>query len=108
LPRPSLSVRFEVDDSAYGINGKPPCEREFFNGTECSASSLGKFCRLDVPEPVTVTAGGARVVFRGRKNLHYPASRVGVRVFYEVMGKVFISLVVVQLCEMLVLDTGSE
>ena len=105
------SVRFEVDDSAYGINGRPPCEAdyiEFFNGTESSASSLGKFCRLDVPEPITVTARGARVVFRGRKNQYRPASRVGVRVFYEVLGKVFISLVVVQICEMLVLDTGSE
>lgn len=84
------SVRFEVDSSAYGINGRPPCLHdhiEFFNGTESGATSLGKFCKLAVPEPIVVPAPGARVVFQGKRNLRRPTSRVGVRIFFQVLGE---------------------
>ena len=105
------SVRFEVDDSAYGINGRPPCSRdyiEFFNGTESTASSLGKFCKTDVPEPITVAAGGATVVFQGLRNLFRPASRVGVKVYYAVLGKPSFGSSALHKFIIVVLHTGSE
>ena len=83
-------IRFEIDSSVYGINGRPPCPGdhiEFFDGLDSDSVSLGRFCKLNVPDPITVSTGAARVVFEGRKKPHRPASRKGVRVIYEVLGK---------------------
>ena len=82
--------RFEIDGSVYGINGRPPCPDdhiEFFNGLDSDSMSLGRFCKTTVPDPITVTTGAARVVFEGRKKPRRPASRKGVRVMYEILGK---------------------
>ena len=83
-------IKFEVDRSAYGINGRPPCSNdhiEFFDGIDSNAVSLGRFCKLVVPDPITVTTGAARVVFEGRVNSRRPPSRKGVRVNYEILGE---------------------
>ena len=83
---PNIStIQFEVDSSAYGIAGRPPCPKghiEFFDGLESDSQSLGRFCSIQVPEPITVTTGAARVVFEGRMNSRRPANRKGARVVY--------------------------
>ncbi|CAI8007057.1 Tolloid-like protein 2 [Geodia barretti] len=81
------SIQFTVDSSAYGINGRPPCQNdhlEFFDGMESDSRSLGRFCKLEVPPPITTSTGAARVVFEGREHQNRPASRKGVRVMYNV------------------------
>ena len=81
-------IQFIVDDSAFGINGRPPCSNdhiEFFDGTGSNAASLEKICgilRLVTLTPITTNASSARVVFTGSASPHRPASRVGVRVTY--------------------------
>ena len=87
-------IRFEIDSTTYGINGRPPCQEdhiEFFNGLDSDSMSLGRFCKTSVPDPITVSTGAARVVFEGRIKPNRPASRKGVRVVYEIQGKVFLS-----------------
>ena len=82
------SIQFTVDSSAYGINGRPPCQNdhlEFFDGMESDSRSLGRFCKLEVPPSITTSTGAARVVFEGREHQDRPASRKGVRVLYHVM-----------------------
>ena len=54
---------------------------------DSNAVSLGRFCKLVVPDPITVTTGAARVVFEGRVNSRRPPSRKGVRVNYEILGE---------------------
>ena len=79
------NIVLEVDSSAYGISGRSPCPKdhiEFFDGLESDSLSLGRFCKLKVPEPITVTTGAARIVFEGRNNPTRPANRKGVRVVY--------------------------
>ena len=83
----SNTLIFEVDSSAYGINGRPPCKRdhiEFFDGLESDSHSLGRFCKLQVPEPIIVTTGVARIVFEGQRNPYRPVSRKGVKVDYTI------------------------
>ena len=82
------SIEFNIDDSAFGINGRPPCTRdhiEFFDGTGSNAASLRKTCgnpaRANLTS-FTTSSSSARVVFTGSANRHRPASRVGVRVTY--------------------------
>ena len=81
-------IQFNIDDSAFGINGRPPCTRdhiEFFDGTGSNAASLRKTCgnrgRANLT-PITTSSSSARVVFTGSANQRRPASRVGVRVTY--------------------------
>ena len=84
------SIVFIIDDSAFGINGRPPCTRdyiEFFNGTGSNSASQGKICgltRFDTVTltPITINSSRAGVVFTGSANQNRPASRVGVRVTY--------------------------
>ena len=81
------SIRFVVDSSAYGINGRPPCPEdhiEYFEGLGEESRSLGRYCKLHVPDPITVPSGTARIVFEGKRNPSRPASRKGVQVTYEV------------------------
>ena len=79
------SVQFTVD-RPFGINGRPPCENdhlEFFDGLESDSPSLGRFCKLSVPPPITTSTGVARVVFEGRVNPNRPPSRKGIHVLYN-------------------------
>lgn len=88
-PQEPGSIRFVVDSSAYGINGRPPCAHdhiEFFEVIGESSRSLGRYCRLSVPEPITVQSEVVKVVFEGRRNRHRPASRKGVRVTYQLVA----------------------
>ena len=81
------SIQFTVNSSAYGINGRLPCSNDhiaFFDGLERECRSLGKFCKLDVPPPITTSTGAVRVVFEGRLNPSRPASNKGIRVIYSV------------------------
>ena len=82
------SIQFTIDDSAFGINGRPPCTNDhiqFFDGTGSNAASLWKTCgnpgRANLT-PITTSSSSARVVFTGSANQHRPTSRVGVRVTY--------------------------
>ena len=82
------SIEFNIDDSAFGINGRPPCTNdhiEFFDGTGSNAASLRKTCgnlaRANLT-PITTSSSRVGVVFTGSANPHRPASRVGVRVTY--------------------------
>ena len=86
LPDDGTVIEFTIDDSAYGISGQPPCNRdyiEFFDGTDSDSDSLAKLCKFENPGPITTTSSQARVVFVGLINQHRPASRVGVRVTYR-------------------------
>ena len=80
------SILFTIDSSIYGINGSPPCHSDYlqlFDGLEDSSLSLGKFCKLRVPPPITTSSEGARVIFVGTDSRR-PASRKGVRISYRV------------------------
>jgi fibulin 1/2 len=82
---PGFVIRFTIDESAYGINGRSPCSRdsiEFYDGIDSSADSLHKLCQFDNPGPFTTSSSQAFVVFTSTVNRHRPASRVGVRVAY--------------------------
>ena len=79
------NITFEFDSSAYGINGQPPCPRdhiEFFNGD--TNQSLGRFCFLGAPQPITVSTGAVQIVFEGQWSPYRPASRKGVRIVYTI------------------------
>ena len=82
------SIEFTIDDSAFGINGRPPCTRdhiEFFDGTGSNALSLEKICGLTsfvTLTTITTNSSRAAVAFTGSANPDRPSSRVGVRVTY--------------------------
>ena len=82
------AIEFNIDDSTFGINGRPPCTNdhiEFFDGTGSNAASLEKICgvlSLVTLTPITTSSSSARVVFTGSVNPNRPASRVGVKVDY--------------------------
>ena len=82
------SIEFNIDDSAFGINGRGSCTNDhiqFFDGTGSNAASLLKLCgsRSSVTfTPITTSSSSARVVFTGSVNQNRPASRVGVKVDY--------------------------
>ena len=94
LPNTGATIEFTIDDSAFGIKGRPPCSQptdnhiEFFDGTSSNAVSLNKICgttSLHYPSGlpiITTTSSVAKVVFTGsdatRGNL-----RVGVKVDYR-------------------------
>ena len=91
LPDTRATIEFTIDESAFGINGRPPCTTdhiEFFDGTTTNAASLEKICGLadfyqsDTLPTITTTSSRARVVFTGSDRTR-PVSRVGVRVTYR-------------------------
>lgn len=102
LPDNGATIEFRIDDSAYGINGRPPCSRdhiEFFDGTATNSQSLRKICGhmsvVNLDDLIVTTSSEARVVFTGSVNRNRPASRVGVKVHYRTIpqqqGKKFTS-----------------
>ena len=91
VPDDGSVIEFTVDDSAFGINGAPPCTDdfiEFFDGADINAISIHKACRYDLPPVLTTTSSQARVVFAGSIRPHRPAGRVGVRVAYRTIQPV--------------------
>ena len=85
LPNTEAVIEFSIDDTAYGINGRPPCRNDyiqFFDGTGSNASSLHKLCKFENPGFISTTYFQARVVFFGSRNVQRPSSRVGVKVYY--------------------------
>lgn len=90
IPNNGGTIEFTIDESRFGINGRPTCTDdhiEFFDGTANSASSLEKICGLPhfytngLPT-ITTTSSTARVVFTGSDRSR-PASRIGVSVSYR-------------------------
>ena len=78
-------IRFDTDDSEYGIHGRHPCSTDylqFYDGSNSTATSLGKFCHLTAPANITTSSNQAMVVFQASSNSH-SHNRVGVRVSYE-------------------------
>ncbi len=81
----SNTIYFTFDSSTYGLTDNPPtpCERdwvEFFDGVEDNAPSLGRFCHMVLPPPVTTTSNEARIKFIAGPD-HGP-KRLGFRVIY--------------------------
>ena len=77
-------VKFYIEASAYGINGRPPCQTDyinFFDGIGSNAVSLNNLCKFENPGFIT-TSSEARVVFASTMRPRRPASRVGVKVYY--------------------------
>ena len=86
---PTSHVEFTVDSSHYGINGRPPCTRDylqFYNGLDNSDPIGEKYCHVHPPVNTIRSAGPeANVVFQGLANRWRPASRVGVKVNYRII-----------------------
>ena len=90
LPNTAAVIEFIIDESAYGINGQPPCMKdhiEFFDGTDGNAASIHKLCKFENPGVFITSSSNARVVFAGFINSQRPASRVGVKVDYSSKGR---------------------
>ena len=68
----------------YGIRGRDPCTTDYvqvLDGVGEEAPSLGMFCYLNVPQPITTSSNQATVIFQA-SSLPHPPSRVGVRITY--------------------------
>ena len=89
-PNESFRIEFTVNKIYYGINGRPPCRRDylrFFNGLDQSSSIGPKYCKLNPPAGVIRSTGPkANVVFLGLRNPRRPASRVGVKIYYRIVA----------------------
>ena len=91
LPDSGATIEFNIDESEFGINGRPPCTNdhiEFFDGTGSNAASLEKICGLTSMDtvtltPITTNSSRARVVFTGSANPNRSNTRVGVKVNYH-------------------------
>ena len=93
LPNNGATIEFTIDESPFGINGRPTpaCTNdhiEFFDGTSSNAASLEKVCGLrsmygdNFPSTITTSTSRARVVFTG-SDASRSRTRVGVRVEYR-------------------------
>ncbi len=88
LSESSKKIQFTFEPSVYGLTDNPPtpCQRdwvEFYDGAEDSAPSLGRFCYMILPPPVTTTSNVARVKFNAGPS-HGP-NRLGFRVTYTAL-----------------------
>ena len=92
LSTDEATIEFTIDQSDYGINGRPPCSDdhiEFFDGTARNSASLEKICgsrsmyENHFPPAITTSSSEARVLFTGSQNSNRPSSRVGVKVDYR-------------------------
>ena len=73
----------------YGIHGRDPCRTDYvqvLDGADEGASSLGKFCFLNAPEPITTSSHQATIIFQASSLAHLP-SRIGVGITYSVIQK---------------------
>lgn len=99
IPDSGATIEFTVDNSPFGINGRPTCTSdhiEFFDGTDSSASSLRKLCGLaqfygnfNSERRITTTTPEAKVVFTGTEDSSRPSDRVGVKVTYRTIKSKF-------------------
>ena len=90
LPDDNAVIEFTVDESAYGINGRLPCTKDyiqFFDGVESTSRSLHKTCQYFVPPVLTTSSSRAKVVFAGSINANRPRGRVGVRITYRTVQR---------------------
>ena len=98
LPNTGATIEFTIDETAFGIKGKPPCSDpehnhiEFFDGISDNAVSLNKICGINVVghwpsglPTITTTSSEAKVVFTGN-DIHRNPSRVGVKVNYKTVS----------------------
>ena len=86
-PDSSRMIRFTVDRDHFGINGRSPCidYLQFFRGSGRSSPVGNKLCFLRPPiDPIEITSTEATIVFSGTGNKR-PRSRVGVKVYYEIV-----------------------
>lgn len=85
------SIAFVINSTAFGINDRSPCSREyieFFNTADASGDSVGRYCSLAPPDPVVIVrSSGVRIVFQGRVNRNRPPEYVGVSIAYTLLGK---------------------
>ena len=90
-PESSQRIRFTIDGEHFGINGRSPCRDDylrFYRGSGQSNPVGDKICFLRPPtEPIEITSTEATIVFSGSYNLNRPASRVGVKVHYEIVNE---------------------
>ena len=86
LPDENAVIEFTTEDMPFGINGRPPCTKDyiqFFDGVDSTSTSLHKTCQYRRPPVLKTSSSRARVVFAGSINLNRPAGRVGVKVTYR-------------------------
>ena len=75
-------------EEPFGIIGPPPCATDYIeliDGPRDSAS-LGKFCSLQVPEPVHSSTNVATVVFQASNQPHSP-QHVGANITFIALNK---------------------
>ena len=69
----------------YGIRGNSQCRTDYvqvLDGVGERASSLGRFCFLNVPQPITTSSHQATVIFQASSRAHR-RNRVGVGITYS-------------------------
>jgi hypothetical protein len=90
ITRPSSAreIRFTIDEEHYGINGRNPCTDylQFFRGSSQNNPQGEKYCFIHAPtDPIVITSKKATVVFKGSKNNRRRRSRVGAKIYYEIV-----------------------
>ena len=74
----------------YGLRGRDPCRTDYvqvLDGVGEGASSLGKFCYRDIPQPIPTSSHQATVIFQASSLAHNP-SRVGVGITYSTIQNI--------------------
>ena len=73
-----------VFDEQFGIGGASPCRTDYvqlLDGIGGNSRSLGKFCYLTVPPPITTTGNQGTVIFKGSSRQHTP-DRIGLNITF--------------------------
>ena len=73
-----------IFNEPFGIRGRAPCPTDYVEVFEHDSTSLGKYCFLSVPNPITTTQSTATVVFQASSFPH-SLNRVGVSVSYSTL-----------------------
>ena len=74
-----------VFDEQFGIGGGSPCRTDYvqlLDGIGGNSRSLGKFCYLTVPPPITTTGNQGTVIFKGSSRQHTP-DRIGFSITFS-------------------------